>query len=163
SFEKIFRKQANNEVIFAFENLSEESSINISDLFYSYAHPNKGQGNYRISDKTLKLFSESDKRRAMTIINIAGTECINKYPSGQTGRDPVIISRISEMYLISAEAQGLQNGLGRLNELRNYRGLNSISPSSENDYVDAVLAERQLELLGENFRYFDLVRTEKAI
>src|SRR5690606_27277915 len=149
SFEKIFRKQANNEVIFAFENLSEESSINISDLFYSYAHPNKGQGNYRITEKTLSLFAGSDKRRAMTIINIAGTECVNKYPSGQTGRDPVIISRIAEMYLISAEAQGLQNGLARLNQLRAYRGVAAVSPGSETDFLDAVLLERQLELLGE--------------
>ncbi|MVZ67376.1 RagB/SusD family nutrient uptake outer membrane protein [Sphingobacterium sp. DK4209] len=163
SFEKIFRKQANNEVIFAFENLSEESSINISDLFYSYAHPNKGQGNYRITEKTLSLFAGSDKRRAMTIINIAGTECVNKYPSGQTGRDPVIISRIAEMYLISAEAQGLQNGLARLNQLRAYRGVAAVSPGSETDFLDAVLLERQLELLGENFRYYDLVRTGKAV
>lgn len=163
SFEKIFRKQANSEIIFSFENLSEESSINISDLFYSYAHPNKGQGNYRITDKTVNLFSGTDKRRNMTIINIAGTECVNKYPSGQTGRDPVIISRIAEMYLISAEAQGLQSGLGRLNQLRNYRGLPNANPGSEADFLDAVLAERQLELLGENFRYYDLVRTGKAI
>ncbi|WP_149525905.1 RagB/SusD family nutrient uptake outer membrane protein [Sphingobacterium hotanense] len=163
SFEKIFRKQANNEIIFAFENLSEESSINISDLFYSYAHPNKGQGNYRITEKTVNLFATSDKRRTMTIINIAGTECVNKYPSGQTGRDPVIISRIAEMYLISAEAQGLQNGLTRLNQLRNYRGLPSINPSSEADFLDAVLKERQMELLGENFRFYDLVRTGKAV
>ena len=46
SFDKIFRKKANTEIIFAFENISEESSINISDLFYTYGHPNKGQGVY---------------------------------------------------------------------------------------------------------------------
>ena len=39
-FEKIFRKAANTEIIFAFENLSEESGLNISDLFYTYAHEN---------------------------------------------------------------------------------------------------------------------------
>ncbi len=163
SFEKIFRKAANTEIIFAFENLSEESSINISDLFYSYAHPNKGQGNYRLPQETVNLFASQDKRRDMTIVNIAGTDCINKYPSGQTGRDPVIISRVAEMYLISAEAQGLNNGLDRLNQLRAYRGLSAVSPTSEPDFLDAVLKERQIELLGENFRYYDLVRTGKAV
>lgn len=163
SFEKIFRKLANTEIIFAFENLSEESSINISDLFYSYAHPNKGQGNYRLPQETVNLFSSTDKRRNMTIINIAGTDCVNKYPSGQTGKDPVIISRVAEMYLISAEAQGLNNGLGRLNQLRAYRGLSAVSPTSEADFLDTVLKERQMELLGENFRYYDLVRTDKAV
>ncbi|WP_164108395.1 MULTISPECIES: RagB/SusD family nutrient uptake outer membrane protein [Sphingobacterium] len=163
SFEKIFRKQANAEVIFAFENLSEESSINISDLFYSYAHPNKGQGNYRITNETVNLFAPTDKRRNMTIVNIAGTDCVNKYPSGQTGRDPVIISRISEMYLIAAEGLGLDKGLTYLNALRQFRGLPAVAPSSENEFITALLRERQLELLGENFRYYDLIRTEKAI
>lgn len=163
AFEKIFRKQANTEVIFGFENLSEESRINISDLFYTYAHPNRGQGVYRVTENTVNLFTTDDARRNMTITNIAGTDCVNKYPSGQTGRDPVIVSRLAEMYLISAEAQGLNNGLDRLNQLRNKRGLPSVSPTSESDFLDAVLKERQLELLGENFRYYDLVRTEKAI
>lgn len=163
SFEKIFRKLSNSEIIFSFENLSEESSINISDLFYSYAHPNKGQGNYRIPDNVVNMFAANDNRRAMTIVNIAGTNCVNKYPSGQTGRDPVIISRISEMYLIAAEALGLQNGLPILNQLRQHRGLPAVNPSSEEAFLDAVLHERQLELLGENFRYYDLIRTGKAI
>ncbi|WP_270090332.1 RagB/SusD family nutrient uptake outer membrane protein [Sphingobacterium sp. SYP-B4668] len=162
-FEKIFRKLGNTEVIFAFENLSEESSINISDLFYSYAHPNKGQGTYRITNEMVNRFASNDKRRDMTIINIAGTDCVNKYPSGQTGRDPVIISRISEMYLIAAEALGLDKGLTHLNKVRQYRGLVAVSPASEADFLNAVLHERQLEFLGENFRYYDLIRTGNAV
>src|SRR5690606_36852689 len=128
-----------------------------------YAHPNKGQGNYRVPQETVNLFVSGDNRRNMTIVNIAGTDCVNKYPSGQTGKDPVIISRIAEMYLISAEAQGLNNGLDRLNQLRVNRGLSAVSPTSEPDFLDAVSKERQMELLGENFRYYDLVRTGKAL
>lgn len=163
SFEKIFRKQGNTEVIFAFENLSEESSINISDLFYSYAHPNKGQGNYRITNETVNLFASNDKRREMTIVNIAGTDCVNKYPSGQTGRDPVIISRIAEMYLIAAESLGLNEGLSYLNKVRQQRGLAAVTPGSEAEFLNAILRERQLEFLGENFRYYDLIRTGNAV
>lgn len=163
SFEKIFRKQANSEIIFAFENRTEESSINISDLFYSYAHPNKGQGNYRITQQMVDAFSGSDKRRDISITNIAGTYCVNKYPSGQTGRDPVIVSRISELYLISAEAQGRIKGIDRLNELRRYRGLPDISVTSDEQFQEAILNERNLELFGENFRFYDLVRTNTAV
>lgn len=65
------------------------------------------------------------------------------------------------MYLISAEAQGL-SGLGRLNELREFRGLPDIAPADESDYQDAVMLERRRELLGEGFRWFDLVRLGKA-
>src|SRR5690606_22314279 len=163
AFEKIFRKLNNSEIIFAFENLSEESGINISDLFYTYAHPNKGQGVYKPTREMVDLFEANDKRRDISITNIAGTEVINKYPSGQAGRDPVIISRIAEMYLISAEAQGRSNGISRLNELRNFRGLTDVSVSSDEDYIDANLVERRRELLGENFMFHDLVRLNKAI
>lgn len=163
AFEKIFRKQANTEIIFAFENLSEESGNNISDLFYTYAHPNRGQGSYRLSQQFVNAFASTDKRKDISVINIVGTDCVNKYPSGQTGKDPVIISRIAEMYLISAEAQGRVNGLPRLNELRDFRGLPSISVTSDDQFIEAILEERRLELMGENFRYYDLVRTNKAI
>ena len=86
----------------------------------------------------MELFGANDTRKEMSVINIAGTDCLNKYPSGQTGKDPVIVSRIAELYLISAEAQGRAKGVGRLNELRR-------------------------ELLGENFIYHDMVRTGRAV
>lgn len=162
SFEKIFRGTANSEVIFAFENRTEESSINISDLFYIYAHPNRGQGTYKPTPETIALFADEDNRKPISLTNIAGTLCINKYPSGQTGRDPFIVSRIAEIFLISAEAQGRSLGVNRLNELRRFRGLGDIFPSSDEEYTTAILNERRRELLGENFLYHDLVRTGRA-
>lgn len=163
AFSKIFRKASNTEIIFAFENNSEESSITISTLFYSYAHPNKGSWSYRPSKELMELYSDDDLRKDGSITTIDGNDMMNKYPSGQTGTDPVIISRLAEMYLISAEAQGLTNGLSRLNELRKKRGLANINPSSEEAFIDAILLERKKELLGESFLYYDLVRTNKAV
>lgn len=164
SFDKIFRRKSNTEIIFAFENLTEESSINISDLYYTYQHPNKGQGVYRPTESVINMFADEDNRKSITLINVEGRTCINKYESGQTGRDPVIISRIAELYLISAEAQGLEgNGLGRLNELRTFRGLNPVSTSNANEFLNLILEERVRELVGENFMYHDYVRTGTAI
>lgn len=162
TFEKIFRKKQNSEIIFAFENLTIESSINISDLFYNYSHPNKGQRAYLPSFETVNMFEGEDKRKAISLDNVGGLDCINKYPSGQTGSDPVIISRIAELYLISAEAKGRIGGVNRLNELRQFRGLDAIYPSNDTDYLEALLLERKKELLAENFIYHDLVRTGKA-
>ncbi|MDX9883335.1 MAG: RagB/SusD family nutrient uptake outer membrane protein [Prolixibacteraceae bacterium] len=163
TFEKIFRKIQNTEIIFAFENNTEESNNGISNLFYSYAHPNKGSYLYRPSPAVMGMFDDADKRKAMSVDNVGGNNVINKYPSGQGGKDPVIISRLAEMYLISAEAKGRLSGLSRLNELRAFRGLPAVNPSTDDAFMDAVLLERKKELLAEGFMYYDLVRTGKAV
>ena len=67
------------------------------------------------------------------------------------------------MYLISAEAQGYPGGVARLNELRQARGLSGASVTNQESMINAVLKERRFELFGENHRYYDLVRTGKAI
>ncbi|PTX18920.1 SusD-like starch-binding protein associating with outer membrane [Pontibacter mucosus] len=160
-FGKIFRGQQNREVIFSFRNQTEESSINLSTLFYTYAHPTKGSYNYKPSPEVMNLFSAEDKRRTASIDTYADLEVINKYPSGQAGTDPIVISRLAEMYLISAEAQGLE-GLPRLNELRRARGLDVVQSGSEAEYLELVLLERRRELLAEGFRWYDLVRLGRA-
>ncbi len=161
SFEKIFRNVQNNETIFAFRNLTIESSINISSLFYTYAHPVKGSYVYKPVPEVMNLFDTGDKRKAISIETYSGNDVINKYPSGQSGSDPFVVLRLAEMYLISAEGQGLA-GLSRLNELRRFRGLTDINPGTD-EYIDAILLERRRELLGEGFRWYDLVRLNKAV
>lgn len=162
AFEKIFRKIQNTEVIFAFVNNTEESSIGISNLFYTYAHTNKGSYLYRPPSTVMNMYSNDDKRKAISIDVVAGNNVINKYPSGQGGRDPVIVSRLGELYLISAEAKGRSLGLARLNELRAFRGLGPVFPASDSEFIDAILNERRMELLAENFMYVDLIRTGRA-
>jgi len=161
AFEKIFRDQQNSEEIFAFRNLAIESSINPSTLFYTYAHPSSGSYNYKPTPEVMALYSTDDKRKAISIDTYSGLDVINKYPSGQAGTDPLIVTRLAEMYLISAEAQGL-SGLNRLNELRTFRGLANVNPANEEEYLNAVLLERRKELLAEGFRWYDLVRLNRA-
>lgn len=106
-------------MIFAFSCLTEDgSSIKISNQFYSYNHPNKGSYNYRPAGDVMTMYADNDLRKEVSITTLDNLNFVNKYPSGQTGSDPVVISRLAEMYLISAEAQGLNGGLDRLNELR---------------------------------------------
>lgn len=160
---KIFRGGNNSEAIFAFSCLTVESNISISALFYSYNHPNSGSYVYVPSKEVMDMYADSDRRKDVSITTMDNLNFINKYPSGQKGTDPVVISRLGEMYLISAEAQGLVSGLGRLNELRAFRGLPAVHPATEAAFLDAVLDERRLELLCEGHRWYDLVRTGKAV
>jgi hypothetical protein len=66
------------------------------------------------------------------------------------------------MYLISAEARGLA-GLNRLNQLRAARNLPTLNLTDETDYQAAIALERRREFLAEGYRWFDLVRTGKAV
>lgn len=76
---------------------------------------------------------------------------------------PVI--RYADVLLMYAEAL---NELGNssdahtyLNMIRNRAGLGDVSGLSQQQFRDAVLEERRLELAAEGHRWFDLVRTEK--
>ncbi|MBO4670921.1 MAG: RagB/SusD family nutrient uptake outer membrane protein [Bacteroidales bacterium] len=164
SFEHIFRDGTDSETIFSFKCATADgSNITLSNLFYSYNHPNKGTYSYMPAPDVMTLFEDSDKRKEITVTVLDGLNFINKYPSGQTGTDPFIVSRLAEMYLISAEAGGVDGGLARLNELRNERGLASIYPMTERAFQDAVMLERRREFVGENTRFTDLVRTGRAV
>lgn len=162
-FGSIFRGKANREEIFTFANLMEESSINLSAaLYYSRESPVGGSYTYAPTQEAMDMFVPDDERTPYSVDTQGSNNVVNKYCSGEAGRDPIYIVRLAEMYLISAECNGLdKGGLLRLNELRAFRGLPSVSPSNSEDFLDAVLHERRLELFGEGFRWFDLVRTGK--
>lgn len=154
-FSKIFRGEANSEVIFTFANLPEESGIKFAGEFLQPATI------YVPVPEVIALFTDNDKRKSISITVDGSETVLNKYIN-KSSSDPIIISRLAEMYLISAEGKGLAGGgLARLNELRRARGLQDLSPAPKNEeaFIDAVLAERRLEFLGEGFRWYDLVRT----
>ncbi len=75
----------------------------------------------------------------------------------------IVFSRLEEIALLRAEAlvvlgqQDLAKGL--LDQVRKSRGLND-SPSDV-DLLDEIFAERRRELLGEGWRWYDLVRYKK--
>lgn len=154
-FSKIFRGEANSEVIFTFANLPEENGIKFASEFLQPATI------YVPVPEVIALFTDNDKRKSISITVDGSETVLNKYIN-KSSSDPIIISRLAEMYLISAEGKGLNGGgLARLNELRRARGLQDLSPAPKNEeeFIDAILAERRLEFLGEGFRWYDLVRT----
>lgn len=164
SFDKIFRGGNNKEVIFSFSCLNtDQSKIAISAMFYSYNHPNSGSYSYAPAGDVMTMYEDKDLRKEVSITTLDNLNFINKYPSGQKGTDPVVVSRLAEMYLISAEAQGVEKGLGRLNELRAARGLEKVLPGTEAEFIEAILTERRKEFLCEGHRWYDLVRTGKAV
>jgi hypothetical protein len=82
--------------------------------------------------------------------------------------DPAYVLRISEQYLIRAEARvhegtNLTGALGDLNAVRTRAGIPLDADSTGADLLLAIENERRAEFALEPFRWFDLARTGRAV
>jgi len=86
------------------------------------------------------------------------------YTYDVSSRDAIVM-RLSEMYLIKAEAQlALGNNSGALttiNQLRSARAISGTDNTISSISLDKIMDERAIELCGEQQRWFDLKRTGK--
>ncbi len=75
------------------------------------------------------------------------------------------VLRISEMYLIKAEAELRTGGdaLGTINQLREVRAIPGKDNSLSSVDLNTILEERAIELCGEDQRWFDLKRTHTLV
>ncbi|WP_420603090.1 RagB/SusD family nutrient uptake outer membrane protein [Flagellimonas sp.] len=160
-FASIFSKNGNQEVIFALGNDPEEL-VRQYVTFNPNDHPVSGSQQFAPTDDIFNtLYDVADLRREATLIVFNGQNIVNKYT--ESTNMPVVVSRLAEMYLISAEAQGYPAGNTRLDELRSIRGLGPNVATDQDSFIDAILDERQREFYAEGFYWYDLVRTGKAI
>lgn len=79
------------------------------------------------------------------------------------------IFRLSDVYLIAAEAEARVNGAtvtayDYINTVRNRANLPNLAPGLDGTtFIDAVLQERSWELFAEADRWYDLTRTDKFL
>lgn len=166
------------EIIFA---LANNTSSN-PHLFYQAVNDIDGSWNYSAtttlynslySDKSIAI---GDKRKT-AVFNATNTRII-KFPNGVVGQQlasttnanftPLVISRISEIYLIKAEAQGA--GAAAANTLQiyfnaRYNGVPSLAALtalSASETQNLILDERLREFYCEGFRWYDLKRTGRS-
>lgn len=122
-----------------------------------------------LSQNLVNSFQPQDKRKQLWISIISnGTGTwyyASKYKSKSTSTSTEysIILRLSEVYLIRAEARAHSGDLigskEDLNRIRNAAGLLNTYAVSQSEILEAVLKERQLELFTElGSRFFDLKR-----
>lgn len=82
------------------------------------------------------------------------------------GTDPAYIIRLSELYLIRAEARAqlgkTTTALADLNAVRDRAGLTASQASTKDALLLAIEAERQVEFPFETDRWFNLVRTGRV-
>lgn len=82
------------------------------------------------------------------------------------GSDPSYIFRISELFLIRAEARAQQNKIAEaltdLNAVRSRAGLPNSTATKQEEILLAIENERRVEFAFEPHRWFDIVRTGRA-
>lgn len=173
----IFHKKTSKEIILAWENNSSDSGspgwFLRSNLVNNYNSANGsnaagygdlGRYEFPVDQSLWNAFEPNDNRKSGSvrhlIYNGAETYDVTKFPS-YDANDPYPVTRIAEMYLVSAEAQGYPNGLARLNELRNKRGLASLTTTdvkNQDEFIARIMQERRVEFIAEGFRWYDLRR-----
>ncbi|PWS26320.1 hypothetical protein DHW03_16175 [Pedobacter yonginense] len=131
---------------------------------------------YAATGDITSLYSATDVRRAATMFNsvsINGTTYFfsKKYAIGGTAQTPIKVLRLSELYLIRAEAAiekstpDFTTANADLNLIRK-RGdaaASTLNIAIKADLIDAILLERRKELAFEGNLLFDLARRKKNI
>ena len=154
------------------ETLFEVSSDNIANLgtdALAYIYSQAGYGDMLASPVLNGLYSATDVRKGLIIpgtrANVASL-FVNKYPNTQNAsdKDDTKVLRMSEVYLIAAEAAARLGGtneveaLSKLNYLVSRRDPSLIYVSTGAQLINDILTERRKELAFEGDRYFDLTR-----
>jgi len=130
--------------------------------------------NYPITDNLYNSFEEGDLRRSQWIgtNHIAGN--VYHYPykykqitSGTDQQENYVLLRLSEQYLIRAEAAAnlddIPATIEDINVIRNRAGLSDLKIDSKSNLLLDIEAERRAELFCEGAnRWYDLKRTHRA-
>ena len=166
-FATLFMGGNNSESIFEIE-FNEQDRNRYAEYFFHTSM----SGRYEFSPPAefIANFTDNDLRKDASI-QMAGTNPYgNKYNDIETGTDNVYVFRLAEMHLIRAEALALLSPATHLdqihddiNAVRERAGLVPTTVSNPNAILLEIEIQRQKEFAFEGHRWFDLVRTNRAI
>ena len=133
---------------------------------------NEGYGDYLPSQDLVGLIDSNDVRSQLfkedeTIGGIYGNIRVNKFPSTK-GEDNTPIIRLSEVYLIRAEARARTgNEAGAIEDLMTIRLRGNpnadMVTASGADLLAEIRLEKRIELMFEGQRLWDLMRNQEGI
>lgn len=159
---------------------ADESAESIFEIYFSQTERNRiaeynfptslnGRREVEPSADLLAAYEAGDKRYAASIA-FAGTSAYAiKYDDLSLGADNFIVLRLADMYLIRAEAEANKTApnlaaiQSDINNIRKRANLNPTAETSTSQLLRAIEKERRLEFAFEGHRWFDLVRTGRAV
>lgn len=153
------------------ETLFEVSSDAVNNLGFDalgYIYSQSGYGDLLASDSLYALFSSTDIRRSLYATGTRGglaSVFVNKYPSISGDRSDTKVLRLSDVYLIAAEAS-LPNdteALTYLNYVVSRRDPSLTYTSTGATLLENIITERRKELAFEGDRFHDLNRLKRPI
>jgi hypothetical protein len=145
-----------------------DATNNINNSSLPYFYDQGGYGDALATESLYDLYSNTDVRKDLFIVGSpirgADAKVVNKFPNtGAADKDEMKVIRMSELYLIAAEAAYHSNdettALTYLNDVATERDPSFAGYSSSGQaLLDDILLERRKELAFEGHRYWDLAR-----
>lgn len=164
-YASLFDGSSNNESIFEVD-FNEQDRNRLAEYFFPTSL--SGRREFAPTSGLYNLYSANDLRRDASIAIDGGNLYAIKYNDIETGADNVYVLRLAEMYLIRAEANAIMNTSMEqvrddVNRIRERADLVEVITTSPFLLERQVREMRQLEFAFEGHRWFDLVRTGRAM
>lgn len=165
SYVALFDGNPNTESIFEID-FNEQDRNRLAEYFFPTSL--SGRREFAPTGKLFSFYPGNDERREASIAIDGANFYAIKYHDIETGADNVYVLRLAEMYLIRAEANVLMNtslpqARDDVNAIRLRAGLPEIITTSPFLLDRQIRDMRQLEFAFEGHRWFDLVRTGRAL
>lgn len=135
---------------------------------YNFPKSINGRREVEPNAELLSSYEVGDLRKNASIAYAGALAYAIKYDDLSGGEDNVIVLRLAEMYLIRAEATARLNGniadiQDDINLIRARADLSGTPASTHAQLLTAIEKERRVEFAFEGHRWFDLVRTGRAV
>lgn len=171
----IFGKENHREILFDVQYTSviggNSQTSGAYRLFMPSGFVNGAKGHNLPTREIYSLYEPNDRRRDAFIGVTSGGSLYTKKllrPAGNValGASNIVVLRYADILLMIAEAKaelGSPDAIIPLNLVRNRAGVTSLTFSNKENLLEEIAKERQKELLHEGHRWYDLVRTNKAV
>lgn len=167
NYQVLFSGESNREAIFEVE-FNEQDRNRYAEYFFHTSM--SGRYEFAPTPAFIESFAPDDLRKDVIIGTALGNPFANKYNDIVSGTDNAPVLRLAEMHLIRAEAetelQGNPASIRRdIDAIRVRAGLlpTTISDNNYQAFRLEIEAQRMKEFAFEGHRWFDLVRTGRAL